>query len=367
MTTIGEQVRARRRELDRSQQWLGDQTGLSRDAIGRLERGDRDVSATEIAFIADALETSPEDLVPHRPAAGLTSRHPPTQRSAEEQDAMAWLERYVADSNLTRALEHEVHGGHRVRTNEELVATGVRRRLELGDGRIDPVKAAEKLGFEVVTLPIPDDDAIDGAYRPLDERGVILINSSKPLLRRRFTAAHGLGHALLHRDRTVVDEGLESGSDMRIEREADRFAAALLVDRAGAVKHFTEGPGDLGAAVAAIAYAFTVSPPIVAMELEHLGLIRNVDTSDFLQRYRRVGYRSFMRRYGRKATGPKASNSRALSPRFVSRVRHLLEHGQLNPERAALMLGVSVEKLPAKAIQAYERLARSFDGDPIFD
>jgi hypothetical protein len=60
-----------------------------------------------------------------------------------------------------------------------------------------------------------------------------------PLGRRRFTAAHELGHFLLHRDRMVAGRWIgdtketireadgEDTADM--EREADRFAAELLM------------------------------------------------------------------------------------------------------------------------------------------
>jgi hypothetical protein len=57
--------------------------------------------------------------------------------------------------------------------------------------------------------------------------------------RRRFTAAHELGHFLMHRDRmtarrwiadtpqTIREE--DGGDDFQMEREADRFAAELLM------------------------------------------------------------------------------------------------------------------------------------------
>lgn len=50
--------------------------------------------------------------------------------------------------------------------------------------------------------------------------------------RLRFTVAHELGHMLLHRKRLVVfkDTGeLHRGRDAQLERQADRFAAAMLM------------------------------------------------------------------------------------------------------------------------------------------
>lgn len=65
------------------------------------------------------------------------------------------------------------------------------------------------------------------AYVSMDEKN--------PLGRRRFTAAHELGHAVLHRDRmgrfradAQILEGFEEPSDV-LEREANQFAAELLM------------------------------------------------------------------------------------------------------------------------------------------
>lgn len=62
------------------------------------------------------------------------------------------------------------------------------------------------------------------AYVSDDERN--------PLPRRRFTAAHELGHAVLHGQvmgRVVIDETIETNSNDPIEREANRFAVELLM------------------------------------------------------------------------------------------------------------------------------------------
>jgi hypothetical protein len=60
-----------------------------------------------------------------------------------------------------------------------------------------------------------------------------------PLGRRRFTAAHELGHFVLHRDRMIAGRWIgdtretireaDDGETMDMEREANRFAAELLM------------------------------------------------------------------------------------------------------------------------------------------
>jgi hypothetical protein len=64
--------------------------------------------------------------------------------------------------------------------------------------------------------------------------GRAFVNASDVLVRRRFTAAHELGHAVLHRDRigryradVAISESADEPDEM--EREANRFAVVLLM------------------------------------------------------------------------------------------------------------------------------------------
>ena len=66
--------------------------------------------------------------------------------------------------------------------------------------------------------------------------GHAFVNADDILPRRRFTAAHELGHAVLHRDRmgryrVDTDKTLLEGGDAtdELEREANAFAAELLM------------------------------------------------------------------------------------------------------------------------------------------
>lgn len=106
MATIGEQIRARRHEVDMTQQQLADAAGIERYNIGKIEIGARDVSATEMAFLADALGVAPAALLP-KAEAGVLFRHRQPDSAAASQ-AIAWFEQYVADSARLRAIEDEL-------------------------------------------------------------------------------------------------------------------------------------------------------------------------------------------------------------------------------------------------------------------
>ena len=106
-------------------------------------------------------------------------------------------------------------------------------------------------GKERVPLPIPVERWIE---RPLDYRfgvedlsrygpgvlGCVFIDEREILVsdrirndgRFRFTCAHELGHMVLHagKGKTFHERGeLEPGSDIEVEREADRFAVGFLM------------------------------------------------------------------------------------------------------------------------------------------
>jgi len=63
LTVIGNNVRHLRKKLGLSQEELGDTAGLDRTYIVGIERGERNVSALNIAKLAKALKVKPERLL----------------------------------------------------------------------------------------------------------------------------------------------------------------------------------------------------------------------------------------------------------------------------------------------------------------
>jgi Zn-dependent peptidase ImmA (M78 family) len=78
-------------------------------------------------------------------------------------------------------------------------------------------------------------ERLDGLLFWVGSDGLAFVNADDILPRRRFTAAHELGHAVLHRDRMGrfrADEKIAEGADQpddQMEREANRFAVELLM------------------------------------------------------------------------------------------------------------------------------------------
>ncbi len=61
---VGSRVRKLREKLGWSQEELGWQSGLHRNYIGGIERGERNVGVLNIAKLASAFGVRPRDLLP---------------------------------------------------------------------------------------------------------------------------------------------------------------------------------------------------------------------------------------------------------------------------------------------------------------
>jgi len=62
LVRFGAAIRARRQALEMSQEALADYAGIDRSHMGKLERGERNVTFLNIVRIAKAIGCSPSDL-----------------------------------------------------------------------------------------------------------------------------------------------------------------------------------------------------------------------------------------------------------------------------------------------------------------
>ena len=63
MAGLGQVIRTRRIELDLSQESLAHLAGIDRSHMGKIERGERNVTLLNVKRIADALKVSPSVLL----------------------------------------------------------------------------------------------------------------------------------------------------------------------------------------------------------------------------------------------------------------------------------------------------------------
>ena len=60
---LGQAIRAERKAAGLSQEALADAAGIDRSHMGKIERGERNVTLLNVTKIAEALEKKPSDLL----------------------------------------------------------------------------------------------------------------------------------------------------------------------------------------------------------------------------------------------------------------------------------------------------------------
>lgn len=90
------------------------------------------------------------------------------------------------------------------------------------------VNVCRALGVDVSTAAGVD---WDGYADPTTRPAKIVANGSHSEARQRFTIAHELGHLLLHKPSGVQFRDVSIASSDPMEREANRFAAEILMPR----------------------------------------------------------------------------------------------------------------------------------------
>ncbi len=138
-------------------------------------------------------------------------------------------------------------------------------------------KLAEKLGVQVEGKSMNDD--VSGLLVIKNDKAYIIYNSDQSFKRKRFTIAHELGHFFLHSKSKplFVDKSKEvmyrnsdsSTGEIMKEREANAFAAALLMPRCLIKEHISNFEDF--EVVNSLAKKFNVSTQAMSFRLSNLG------------------------------------------------------------------------------------------------
>jgi len=122
------------------------------------------------------------------------------------------------------------------------------------------------LGFTVRVRPF---DYVAGLFINDDVFPVIVVNSRERRERQRFTIAHELGHYFLGHGRKSF---AEPGGRNRRERDAERFAACLLMPAAWVRHYWAAYAANYENRSAILADLFEVSPAALKLRVKELGL-----------------------------------------------------------------------------------------------
>lgn len=226
----GERVRQVRELHGLTQHELADQVdGLTQSQLSRVERGQHQPDELIVEAIAATTSVLPS-LLERAPAVSFDRpfhyRARKAASQAERAESLRWVELVLEHAEVMFGLcapipmELQPLPG----ADPETAAATFRRVLRLTAHQPVPylVLALERLGVRVLGLPIGG--RRHDAFSSWSEgRPLVAVLANAPGDRLRFSIAHEVGHLILHSAHDTLGE--------TEEREADRFAAELLLPR----------------------------------------------------------------------------------------------------------------------------------------
>lgn len=287
---LGQRLRIARSATRLTQEQSARHIGVARTTLVAIERGERRVSPEELVGLCELYGVQPGRMLqPEAVHADLTLQF---RSMAERDDAetLAMLphlqemaSRYVElENRLGRALlpaypaVYRLHSGSLEEQAEDLAAD-LRSHLGIGVSPVPDLHALIETELRIRLFSVPLPAKISGAYTwhsALD--ACIFVNANHAETRRRWTAAHELGHFMTNRESLEVLE--EDAIDhSREDRFANLFASAFLMPASAVRKRYREVCDDHGKFSARslmyLASCFHVSPASMSLRLEKLNLL----------------------------------------------------------------------------------------------
>lgn len=278
----------RRLRLARSlgQAELANRAGLSRAAIQRIEKGSTSPRVETLKQIADALDVPILDLMREAPRLTavrfrskkkMKSREDILIRSARMLRDFKQLEELVGDrkeyqlKGLAKEIEHiEMEGRKRVQEAAKMA----RNRLELEPNQVivDVCGLLEAAGIKVCPVSVAADDFFGLSVLDNEHGPAIMVNVWERITVERwiFSAAHELGHLLLHTDSFSAEDSTVVNQE---EQEANIFAGNFLMPQEAFMKYWKASQGlGLVQQVMKVKRIFLVSYQTVLFRLVDLGI-----------------------------------------------------------------------------------------------
>ena len=358
-----------RLRLDRgmTQEELAAKAGLSRLSLGRIERGAVVPRARTLTDLAKALRVPVGELVvPVRTLEHVRFRARARIHGREQILAMVsnWLDAYAgleADLGQRNRFGFEIDHSSDTRGTPIEIAGAARQSVGLRPREPvrDICRLLEENGVKLLLLETKRDSFFGLSVGPSDGGPAVVVNTWDRISVERwiFTAAHELGHLLLHPSEYQRD-AIELPA--QTEREADAFASEFLMPEAEFARSWDHTRGhSLLVRILKVKRFFRVSYKTVLYRLVESGR----EGSDVWRTFQRQ-HRTYFGKTLRKTDEPKALRTSEFSwnwnrsgePDGLSRhdfvedrlswlVRLAMEGGHISLGRAAEILQITREDM----------------------
>ncbi len=221
-----------------SQDRIAELSGLSRSAYRNIETGKAKPRVRTLQGIASALGVPLQELL--APAVALQRvRFRSTKKLRTRSQILADVGRWLRDYNALEDIlddhpSYKLSGlaEHLPEDSSRITALAQATRDALGLTRAEPVRdicgLLDSAGIKVFPMQVASDGFFGLSVAPSDGGPAVAVNAWERISveRRIFSAAHELGHLLLHLDDFSADDDAENDAH---EREANAFAASFLM------------------------------------------------------------------------------------------------------------------------------------------
>ena len=251
--TISANLLRIRKDQGMTQEILAENAGLSRGAYRSLEKGRSLPRGDTLKSLALALEVPLKDLL--SPVRTLNRvRFRSLKRLKSRDQVLAEVTRWLCDFSDLEGLLGE-KGGHDLKPlwkafkpsqNRNIKAIAGKVREQFGLSEREPVHdicgLLESVGIKVYSLQVANDAFMGLSVSEEDGGPAVIINTWErlPVETWIFSAAHELGHLLLHIGSYDVTEDKE---DKNQESEADMFASYFLMPEEVFLKEWNDTAG----------------------------------------------------------------------------------------------------------------------------
>jgi len=354
---IARNVRRIRTGKDLSQGALAERAGLSLPAIKNLELAKSEPRMRTVQAIARALEVKLQDIF--QPVRELkTVRFRSARKLKNRENILAEVARWLDDFNsLEQSLDQKSQfrlGSLIEQCSRDRVAESAAVcRGQLGLKPTEPIHdicgLLESAGVKVLPITMVSDSFFGLAVGEGDGGPAVVVNvwDRVSVERRIFSAAHELGHLILHLDAFDVSKSDECKVE---EQQANNFASHFLLPPEGFRKEWNEAAGlHFVDRVFKVKRIFRVSYKTILLRLLDEGV---VDKSIWM-----MFNMAYQKRFNRKLTfkeeplGLESTEPFGMQrydfyeDRFRSLTREAVEKDKISLSRGAEILRISIEEM----------------------
>lgn len=293
--SLGQELQKARTQRGLTQAEAAEIIDVARTTLTAIEKGDRQIKATELIKLAQAYGREVSDFVRQRPqiAAIQAQFRGPYRPSQEDEvkikESVAKLEELsrnyleleqITNTPLKYKYPPEYQIGHLpVEQAAEGIASEERNRLGLGDGPIPILRdiLEQDVGLRIFYLPLQPSKFSAIYIYDHEIGGCIAINIQHPEERRRWSLAHDYAHFLVHRfkPRIFIEDGYQRLPEE--ERFADSFSLHFLMPTSSLTRRFNQILQNKGkitpADLCTLAYYYGVSVAALTRRLEDMRLL----------------------------------------------------------------------------------------------